>query len=231
MKNWYEERKIPLLGFLAFLLIMAFLTIIFNWFWSGLGTDPTHYFRLPFTKNENEFKDYATLYVALLSFGASLFAGLVVFLVFTDWKDQHNKNIESSYYSEILSQVRTISNCIHEIKLVIDELGNNTESNYQIYANRYISLRKTYSNNLSTLQNHIIFIDLIQNNKELELKIFPFIKQAKEKIINDLDAKVLLALSEDELYSYIKGESNFHGELIKNNIKIIINTLHSKIKA
>jgi len=113
MKNSYKANKIPLLGFLAFLLIMIFLTIIFNWFWSGLGADPTNHVRLPFTTNENEFKDYATLYIALLSFGASLFAGLVVFLVFTDWKDQHNTEIENGYIQKILEELRKLTE-IHE---------------------------------------------------------------------------------------------------------------------
>lgn len=232
--NWYKSRKIPLLGLLALLIMIASLTMIFNWFWSGLGTNPTHYFRLPFTTDENEFKDYATLYIALLSFGASLFAGLVVFLVFTDWKDQHNKNIESSYYNEALIKLKNISTCINNIKSLVDEFGFDINERSGLLADKYITLRGIYLNSLNDLQNQIIFIDLMQQNKDLETIVFPYISEAKLRIITlDCDESTLLQMDNDFnlLYNHIRGESTFHGNLIKNNIKTIVDTLHKKIKA
>lgn len=234
MKKWYEERKIPLLGFIAFLIMMSFLTIIFNWFWSGLGTDPTHYVALPFTTDFAEFKDYATLYIPLISFGASLFAGLVVFLVFNDWKEQHNKSVESTHYTEALNKLKEISTCVNDIKNIVDEFGMDINQRGTLLADKYISSRKFYLKNLNDLQNQIIFIDLMQQNKDLETIIFPYISEVKLRITAlDCDENTLFQMDRDFdlLYNHIRDESTFHGNLIKNNLKTMVDLLHSKIKA
>ena len=90
---WLKGLPIGLTGLVAFIGIMLLLTTIFNWFWTGLGTDPTRTFYAPFTNNFSDFKEYAALYIPLISFGATLFAGFVVFLAFNDWKEQHNKTV------------------------------------------------------------------------------------------------------------------------------------------
>jgi hypothetical protein len=105
---WYKSLPVSVVGLTTFLAILVFLTAIFNWFWTGTGIDPTRTFYAPFTNEFKEFQDYATLYIALLAFGATMFAGLAVFLVFNDWKEQHNTSIETEYKKEILKIARKI---------------------------------------------------------------------------------------------------------------------------
>lgn len=104
--KWYKGLPVSAVGVTAFLAIIGFLTIIFNWYWSGLGQDPSRQFILSLTNDKTEFIEYTTLYIYLISFGATLFAGLAVFLVFNDWKEQHNTNIEKEYLKEIFDELR-----------------------------------------------------------------------------------------------------------------------------
>lgn len=228
------SKKISAIGFFAFIGIMVFLTAVFNLFWTGTGGDPTRTAYAPFTNDFNEFKEYAALYIPLISFGATLFAGFVVFLVFNDWKVQHNQNIESKYYNQALESFKNISNSINNIKSLVDESGMDINERADLLANKYIEIRREYLKNLKDMQNQIIFIDLMQENTELENIIFPFIFQAKQRIITlDCDESTLLQMNTDFnlLYNSIRDESYFHGNLIKDNIKTIVNILHSKIKA
>ena len=105
---WLKSFPIGLTGLVAFIGIMLLLTSIFNWFWTGLGTDPTRTFYAPFTNKFIDFKEYAALYIPLISFGATLFAGFVVFLVFNDWKEQKRYDLEHKYADNSLTILNTI---------------------------------------------------------------------------------------------------------------------------
>lgn len=102
--KWYKKLPVAAVGVVAFFAIMGILTIIFNWYWSGLGADDRRHFILPLTTDNKEFIEYTTLYIYLLSFGATMFAGLAVFLVFNDWKEQKQYEITK----ELMIEVNTI---------------------------------------------------------------------------------------------------------------------------
>lgn len=106
--KWYKGLPVSAVGVTAFLAIIGFLTIIFNWYWSGLGEDPNRHFILSLTKDGDEFIQYTTLYIYLMTFGATLFAGLAVFLVFNDWKDQKRYDLGHKYADNSLIILNTI---------------------------------------------------------------------------------------------------------------------------
>lgn len=113
---WLKSLPIGLTGLVAFIGIMLLLTSIFNWFWTGLGTDPTRTFYAPFTNKFIDFKEYAALYIPLISFGATLFAGFVVFLVFNDWKEQHNKTVISTEAKELWHKFKSLEKKTHALE-------------------------------------------------------------------------------------------------------------------
>lgn len=226
------SKKIPLLGLVTFLLILLFLTIIFNWYWTGLGNDLSHDPFPSFTRDKKEFIEYATLYIPLISFGATMFAGLAVFLVFNDWKVEHNKKIESEYYQEAVQIMKAISGNIHTMKLISDNLHLDINGYTQPHAEDYISTKKKYLENLDALQNQIIFIDLLNRNSELAQTIFPFINKARLTIQGlDCSSDTISRSPYDMLCDILIKEVTYHGNLIKDNLPKILFVLHSKIKA
>lgn len=235
-----KSKTIALIGLAAFVAIMGFLTIAFNWFWSSLGKDPSPYTILPFTNDLNEFKDYAALYIPLISFGATLFAGFVVFLVFNDWKDQHNKAIDSKYYSQALDNFKNTSTSVSKLKTLYDEyctIEENNEPHIETFKNKFKNIKSETLQNLSLFQNDLIFLqNLNQDNdtfSKLESIYTNYISLSKGSISQE-------KISLDFYNSYTDHEkfkndllsiSKFQGELIKNNIKEIVKFLESKIKA
>ncbi|WP_191112917.1 hypothetical protein [Acinetobacter lwoffii] len=104
----YKGLPVAVVGLAAFLSIILFLTLLFNRYWSGLGADPTREWLLPLTRDKQEFIEYATLYIYLISFGATMFAGLAVFLVFNDWKEQKRYDLGHKYADNSLTILNTI---------------------------------------------------------------------------------------------------------------------------
>lgn len=104
----YKGLPVAAVGLAAFLSIILFLTLLFNRYWSGLGADATREWLLPLTRDKQEFIEYATLYIYLISFGATMFAGLAVFLVFNDWKEQKRYDLGHKYADNSLTILNTI---------------------------------------------------------------------------------------------------------------------------
>lgn len=121
---------VALKGFITLLVLMFILTILFNWLWTGTGASGQRTAFPSISSDFTEFKEYATLYISLLSFGAAMFAGLAIFLVFHDWKDQHNKTVFSSMAKDIFNLLNFERKFLNDAKFEIDDLnvldiGNN----------------------------------------------------------------------------------------------------------
>lgn len=157
---YMNSKKIATIGFLAFTGIMVCLTAAFNLLWSGLGDDPNRYSILPLTNDLSEFKDYAALYIPLISFGATLFAGFVVFLVFSDWKEQHNKKIISDEAKQLLvsvdREILEFSNIVSNLKRL--DPNNKIQSQYdELFSQAVVSFNKTidYTDNIGYLVSEL----------------------------------------------------------------------------
>lgn len=113
---------VALKGFITLLFLMFILTLLFNWLWTGTGVSEHRTLFPSISTNYNEFKEYATLYISLLSFGAAMFAGLAIFLVFHDWKDQHNKTVFSSMAKDVFNLLNAERKILNDAKFEIDDL-------------------------------------------------------------------------------------------------------------
>lgn len=235
---WYKELPIALVGVTAFLAIILFLTIIFNWFWTGLGDDPTHYYFPSITKVEQEFKDYATLYIALLSFGATLFAGLAVFLVFNDWKEQHNQSVDSKYYEKALDSFKSLSSTVRNFKVLYDEIryiniSHNADATF--FKDKYTVVKNELVKNLDQFQGELVFLQHLNfKEKETIEKIFNnYINKARNELeIQDISLKYYNSSeSHLDIQNDLYNISSKQGKLVSENIESIVDYLNSKIKA
>jgi len=55
----FFRNKIAFIGLITFLLIILFITMIFNWYWTGTGEFSQRHFFPSITDDFNEFKDYS----------------------------------------------------------------------------------------------------------------------------------------------------------------------------
>ncbi|MCK4090706.1 hypothetical protein HCY66_11580 [Acinetobacter radioresistens] len=162
-----KSKRIALIGLITFLAIILFLTAIFNWLWSGTGSDPTRSFYLPFTNDFSEFKDYATLYIALLSFGATMFAGLVVFLVFNDWKEQHNTTVMSEEAKSLLILVNDDLKIVSDIMAHLKNKPRHEKANIHLDDILYNSIQRI-SENVYLIGNSALILFELSNNAKLQ---------------------------------------------------------------
>lgn len=221
--GFMSSKTIAAIGFFAFIGIMGCLTAAFNWFWSGLGDDPSRYKILPLTNDLNEFKDYAALYIPLISFGATLFAGFVVFLVFSDWKEQHNKKIISDEAKQLLisvdKEILEFSNIVSNLKRL--DPNKKIQSQYdEIFSQAVVSFNKTidYSDNIGYL------VSELSDDKEFEK-----IRKNYNLVTINLQKKFTEQLKNDELptdilntFEPIRKNFGILNKLYKNNIKRLI---------
>lgn len=146
---WYKSLPISVVGLTTFLTILGFLTAIFNWFWTGTGSDPKRTFYASFTNNFEEFQEYATLYITLLGFGATMFAGLAVFLVFNDWKEQHNAKLCSDIAQRIWNKLDLVSSLIYEPSRKFNRL-------WELSSEDFNNLKPYMLNIMSQLEHTVI---------------------------------------------------------------------------
>lgn len=182
-----KSKKIACLGFLAFIGIILFSTAIFNWFWTGTGESSSRSFYAPFTNDFNEFKEYAALYIALLSCCATAFAGFAVFLVFNDWKDQHNKTVIAE---EAKSLLIAINDDIEVITSISGTLRNKNRSLlvHEIYDEIATRTKKINENNYKISSKALVLYELNDDEKLKE------IRDKYDKNMIELQRKILLHL-------------------------------------
>lgn len=212
--NKLSTTKIAIIGFFSFLSVILFLTIIINLYWSGLGKDHSRSIILPLTNNIEEFKDYATLYIALLSFGASLFAGLAVFLVFSHWREQKQYELEKQYAEQILNITNTIDIIIN--KRFYSYIPLTEINKYVIYLNEVVNQDS---------------LDLTQNLYELSAYYKTLQQLSTQKIDESFfknyeDFTLLIARSlnrvQEEYLQYYQQLDNQHKSTDKKIVKINI---------
>lgn len=210
--KWYKGLPVSVVGVTALLAIIGFLTIIFNWYWSGLGEDSSRHFILPLTKDGDEFIQYTTLYIYLITFGATLFAGLAVFLVFNDWKDQHNAKLCSDIAQRIWKNLDLVSTSTEDPSRKFNriwEISNEEFNNLKPYMINVMSklkhtvieiesdlkllddlLEKDISSNLNSTFKNFTYdetkesIDIFQKlQEEYEILFLPYQRNVKKLLI------------------------------------------------
>lgn len=183
-----KSKKIALIGLITFLAIILFLTAFFNLLWSGTGSDPTRSPILPFTNNIDELKDYATLYIALLSFGGTMFTGLVVFLVFNDWKDQHNKTVIAE---EAKALLLAINDDIEALVKVSSKIRNdrNNQTVKQFLNEEFLDKLNNFGNrNILVASKALILYELCEDQDLFKIreKYHDFLANLNEEILKHI---------------------------------------------
>lgn len=238
--SWLKRLPIGLIGLVAFIGIMGCLTAAFNWFWSGLGKDPTHYYVLPFATTFNDFKEYAALYIPLISFGATLFAGFVVFLVFNDWKEQHNQSVDSKYYSQALESFKRFSISVNKFNRLYEEYCDipvEREPNIEFFQKKHLKIRSEALENLANFQGDLIFLQSLSTDQlvisTLEQFFQQYIKVAKSELSKDpIPLNFYNSYTDHEQFKTdLYNNSYEQGQLVGKHLKNIVQFLNSKIKA
>lgn len=222
--KWYKGLPVSALGLTAFLSIMFFLTLLFNYYWSGLGADATREWLLPPTRNKEEFIEYATLYIYLISFGATMFAGLAVFLVFNDWKEQHNKSHLAIEAKECIKTINQAIGILSFISSGIKRLDNDKKIEEQ--DKDFIEILDQFSklsNNINeTISKSSLFRNLSGDNYLFEIvneytkllnDLILFVSDLKDMETDDFKRTMQIKL-EDAAY--------FNGNIIREFRKYII---------
>lgn len=186
-------------------------------------------------------QDCATVIVGMLGVCATLYAPVAAFFLYDSWKDQHNKNIDSKYYSQALDSFKNISTTVRKLKTLYEKCNyinsNNRTSNIKYFKEKYIVIKNELLQNLAIFQSELIFLqNLSQDDSEIAIleRIFQnYIKVAKEELNNkDISLNYYNNMTDHEgLEKDLKNISNIQGSLIKSNIKFIVESLNSKIKA
>lgn len=233
-------RNLPAYGFWGAALLIIIAVLIFNQLWTGLGQNPKTQLFPQITKDYEEFKDHATLIIALIAAIGSILSSLLIILFYDAWKDQHNKAIDSKYYSQALDSFKNTSTSIAKLKTLHDEyctIEENHEPDIECFQNKFKNIKSETLQNLGLFQNDLIFLQNLNHDDDtvskLESIYTNYISLSKSSFSQE-------KISFDFYNSYTDHEkfktdlfsiSIFQGELIKNNIKEIVKFLDSKIKA
>ena len=234
-------RHLPAYGFWGAVALILIAVLIFNQLWTGLGENPKTQLLPQITKDYEEFKDHATLIIALIAAIGSILSSLLIILFYDAWKDQHNQGIDSKYYSQALESFKNTSTSVGKFKTLYEEYcaikGKNQEPNIKFFQDKFKKIKEETLQNLGIFQSDLIFLQNLSQDE--------FIISKLENIFNTYISVSKNSLSEEKLSldfynSYTDHEkfkedlfdiSMFQGKLVIDNIKNIVHFLDSKIKA
>jgi len=187
--------------------------MIFNWYWTGTGEFSQRHFFPSITDDFNEFKDYSALYIPLLSFCASMFAGLAIFLVFYDWKDQHNKIVYSSMAKEVFNILNVERKILNDASFFIKSLKNISSDNIYII--------------LSQMEDIINKLVLESNVNSTEIQ--GFITLTEDSFINDVYLNYITNIQK-VVDHYMENKLFFSKEIDDFDIKSLFDDYISSLK-
>lgn len=122
----YLYKNLSAYGFGGAFLLIAIAVLIFNHLWTGLGENPKTQILPQITKDYEEFKDHATLIIALIAAIGSLLSSLIIILFYGAWKDQHNKIEDAKLAKELYLILEQEKNTIRDIRVSVKRLSEKT---------------------------------------------------------------------------------------------------------
>lgn len=166
-------KHLPTYGFIGAFCLIGLAVLYFNHLWTALGENPKTQLLPQVTKDYEEFKDHATLIIALIAATGSILSSLIIILFYDSWKDQKNydlnkeillsiDNIIFEIYNDLFKRINCLT-VLHEIDKNKIHLENYDE-------NKFLS---NYVNELNQLQSKIELYDAL-NNKNLKNHVSNF---------------------------------------------------------
>lgn len=130
-----KAKSLALYGFIGAVFLIGFSILVLNHYWTALGVNPKTEALPQITKDYEEFKDYTTLLLALISAAGTLLSSLLIILFYDAWKIQKHydfnketfdiilKNVGETYYEivQINSRInRTYTSIVDELIIIKD---------------------------------------------------------------------------------------------------------------
>lgn len=166
-KDSHLYKYLARYAFFGSLLFIIISICIFNHLWTGLGENIKTSQLPEITKNYEEFKDYATLIIALIAAIGSILSSLLIISFYGAWKDQHNKTIIADEARKTLIIFINISKKSKEIQNILDKSA----------INEYLKIENIVRGD--AFKEFLYNIDLVLN----DLKYFLELTQDDENIL------------------------------------------------
>ncbi|MBJ8611417.1 hypothetical protein I6M89_04365 [Acinetobacter pittii] len=134
----------------------------------------------------------------IFSIGATLFAALIAISLFNDWKDQHNKIIESNSASELINSILQTKVQLRHIRILLD----NSELNNHMINSEISKIFDTFVKNNESFQEQLEFFNLLlkkgpkKNNRK---KHDDFLSKARD-LVNSFGNIVKLKSATQNVY-------------------------------
>jgi len=133
-----KTNRLALYGFIGAAFLIGLSILVLNHYWTALGVNPKTEALPQITKDYEEFKDYTTLLLALISAAGTLLSSLLIILFYDAWKIQKHydfnkeifdtllKNIGETYYEivQVNSRINKTYTSIENSLIVINDLDD-----------------------------------------------------------------------------------------------------------
>jgi hypothetical protein len=104
-----KVRSLAFYGFIGAVVLIGFSVLVLNHYWTALGINPKTQKLPQITKDYEEFKDYTTLLLALISAAGTLLSSLLIILFYDAWKEQKIYDLEKEYADKIIHIIYKIN--------------------------------------------------------------------------------------------------------------------------
>lgn len=146
-----KAKSLALYGFISAAFLIGFSVLVLNHYWTALGVNPKTEVLPHITKDYEEFKDYTTLLLALISAAGTLLSSLLIILFYDAWKEQKSYDLEKEYADKIIHIIYKIN--IHFNKMFYSYIQLSDLDTHVIYLNnKNLSSEFNLSQNLYELE-------------------------------------------------------------------------------
>ena len=155
-------KHLPTYGFIGAVCLIGGAISYFNHLWTALGENPKTDLLPQITKDYEEFKDHATLLIALIAAMGSILSSLIIVLFYDAWKEQHNRTVLAEEAKPILVKFINELYAIQEIKSAFNEQTENDVSRFSVTDEKvHKALDKLSKLNRENKESYTLFSTLV----------------------------------------------------------------------
>lgn len=147
-------KHLPTYGFIGAVCLIGGSIVYFNHLWTVLGENPKTQLLPQVTKDYEEFKDHATLIIALIAATGSILSSLLIMLFYGAWKEQYNKTEDSKLAKELYLVLQEEKEILFQLKVKFSSLPVNSI----IYTTLDLSVNEIKDFMISKIINKMLYI-------------------------------------------------------------------------